>query len=108
MTTQFLDQGNYFLINYPQLNYLFRLSITFAQNESDSTFGWNGALHGFNVHYRYPTEKMFKPGHSIYLSSALVSQKSIYFYLVRHFYRKSQPFFYLTKFSSKSVEFQKK
>ena len=49
-----------------------RLSMTFAQNESDSTFGWNGALQGFNVHYRYPTEKLFLPGHSVFLSSKLV------------------------------------
>ena len=53
-----------------------RLSITFVQNESDSTFGWNGVLQGFNVHYRYPTERHFLPGHSLFLSSKLVSNNS--------------------------------
>jgi len=54
-----------------------RLSMTFAQNESDATFGWNGALQGFNVHYRYPTEKLFLPGHSVYLSSKLSPMLSV-------------------------------
>ena len=35
--------------------------------------GWNGRLQGFNVHYRYPTEELFLPGHSLYLSSKLVN-----------------------------------
>ena len=62
-----------------------RLSITFgeilatknmnkiiiAQNESDATFGWNGVMQGFNVHYQHPETEMFIPGHSVYLSSRL-------------------------------------
>ena len=42
-----------------------------AQNESDATFGWNGVMQGFNVHYQHPETEMFIPGHSVYLSSRL-------------------------------------
>ena len=34
-------------------------------------------IKGFNVHYRHPSEKLFLPGHSLFLSSRLTPILSI-------------------------------